>query len=207
MTTAELQDYYANLLIIQYFNRANARATVKAFAGEVIADQVIAAVRDAFDLDTAVGAQLDILGAYRGVTRFVFNFDLGKDFFNWPLYGTVSPGTFFGFALYSMGDADISWYFFRYQDGSAISYTMNDQEFRSVIKFRAQCDSSFLSVKEIDEILFAVFGTEVTLIDHLDMTMTYNDPLTDPNINLFTLLSESGSLPHPAGVLMNVTNV
>ncbi len=207
MTPDELKEYYANLLIIQYFNRSHARATVKAFAGEVIADNVIAAVRDAFDLDTAVGVQLDVLGAYRGVSRYVFNFDLSKDYFDWPFYTAVDPSLFFGFAQYSNSEASISWYFLRYQDASAISYTMNDQEYREVIRFRTKTDSSFLSVKDIDDILFAVFGTQVTLIDHLDMTITYNDPLTDPNINLFTLLDESGSLPKPGGVALAVTNV
>jgi hypothetical protein len=206
MTPDELKEYYANLLIIQYFNRANARAMVKAVTGEAIADNVIVAVRDAFDLDTAVGVQLDVLGQYRGVSRYVFNFDLSKDYFDWPIYSTVDPSTFFGFALYADGDADIDWFFLRYQDASAVSYTMNDQEYREVIRFRTQTDSSFLSVKDIDDILFAIFGTEVTLIDHLDMTITYNDPITDPNINLFTLLDESGSLPKPAGVAVSVTN-
>jgi hypothetical protein len=207
MTPDELKEYYANLLIIQYFNRANARAMVKAFSGEVIADNVIPAVRDAFDLDTAVGVQLDVIGQYRGVSRYVFNFDLSKDYFDWPDYSTSDPSTFFGFAEYSASDATINWFFLRYQDASAVSYTMNDQEYREVIRFRATTDSSFLSVKDIDDILFAIFGTQVTLIDNLDMTITYNDPLTDPNINLFTLLDESGSLPKPAGVAVSVTNV
>lgn len=207
MTNDELKEYYANLLIIQYFNRAKARATVKSYTGEAIADQIFSGVRDAFDLDTAIGVQLDVLGQYRGVSRFVFNFDLSKDYFDWPLYGTVDPSTFFGFAEYSDADADINWYFLRYQDASAVSYTMNDQEYREVIRFRTKTESSFLSLKDIDDILFAIFGTQVTLTDGLNMGITYNDPLTDPNINLFTLLEQSGSLPKPAGVAVTVTNV
>lgn len=70
MTTTELINYYANLLIIEYIGKSKAYATIQALVKMVIMDQLPLAVQNAFNMDgTAVGVQLDILGKYAGVTR------------------------------------------------------------------------------------------------------------------------------------------
>lgn len=69
MTTADLISYYAGLLIMQYFSKPNAIAMVKAQVTPIIMDQLPVAVQDAFNIDTAVGVQLDVLGKYAGVIR------------------------------------------------------------------------------------------------------------------------------------------
>lgn len=73
MTNDELQQYYANLLIIQYVGKTKAYATIKALVYMPILNQLPVSVQDAFNLiegtTIAVGDQLDILGKYAGVTR------------------------------------------------------------------------------------------------------------------------------------------
>ncbi len=69
MTDAELVKYYADLLIIQYVNKPNARAMVIAQATQVIMDQLPIAVQDAFSIEDAEGVQLDVLGKYVGASR------------------------------------------------------------------------------------------------------------------------------------------
>lgn len=73
MTDEELQEYYANLLIIQYVGKTKAYDTIKALVYMPILNQLPVAVQDAFNLidgtTIAVGDQLDILGKYAGVTR------------------------------------------------------------------------------------------------------------------------------------------
>ncbi len=69
MTDAEILDYYANLLIIQYNGLPKAVATIKATARMFIMDQLPLAVQGAFDLETAVGKQLDVLAKYVGANR------------------------------------------------------------------------------------------------------------------------------------------
>lgn len=61
---------YVDLLIKQYWDKPNAIAEIEAQAAtwEAIRD-VLAGFGDAFDLDTAVGAQLDILGKRVGLLR------------------------------------------------------------------------------------------------------------------------------------------
>ena len=75
MTNQELINYYSNLLILQYIGRAKAYATIQALVTPVIMGQLPTQVRDAFDIPTAVGVQLDVIGKYVGVTRSGFIFD------------------------------------------------------------------------------------------------------------------------------------
>lgn len=61
--------YYSNLLILQYHNKPKARAAVEASVG-ILPDDIILDVINGFDMDSAVGAQLDTIGIYVGVDRF-----------------------------------------------------------------------------------------------------------------------------------------
>jgi hypothetical protein len=70
MTTQQIINYYANLLIMQYIGLPNAYATIKALVTPVIMNQLPIAVQNAFNLSTATGVQLDVLGKYVGVTRY-----------------------------------------------------------------------------------------------------------------------------------------
>lgn len=73
MTTQELINYYANLLIIQYRQKPKAYATIQALADMAVMDQLPIDVQNAFNIETAVGDQLDILGKYIGATRNGYN--------------------------------------------------------------------------------------------------------------------------------------
>lgn len=64
--------YLANLLIIQYHDKPKAIQTIKALASMFPMD-LIFAVRDGFNLETATGKQLDVLGKYIGVDRWYNN--------------------------------------------------------------------------------------------------------------------------------------
>lgn len=71
-----IDDYYANLLIIQYHNKRKARDTVKVSTAS-IPDTLIQDVINGYDIETAIGSQQDTLGEYLGVDRFyVENGDL-----------------------------------------------------------------------------------------------------------------------------------
>jgi hypothetical protein len=69
-TVLEIQEYYSNLLIVQYHNKPKAKAEIEAWIKSLIASNVIFDVRDGFNLDDAVGVQLDILDKYIGVGRY-----------------------------------------------------------------------------------------------------------------------------------------
>jgi hypothetical protein len=69
MTNDELAKYYADLLISQYKSKPKAYETVKAIASQAILDQLPIDVQNAYNLETAVGVQLDVLAKYAGATR------------------------------------------------------------------------------------------------------------------------------------------
>lgn len=79
MTDLELQQYYANLLILQYVGQPKAYAMIESLVSGVIMNQLPLAVQNGFVIGNstiagvtypgAVGAQLDVLGKYAGVTR------------------------------------------------------------------------------------------------------------------------------------------
>lgn len=73
MTTQEIIDYYANLLIMQYNGKPRASETVKTFVGPYVMDQLPVASQNAFDLETAIGAQLDVIAKYVGATRYGYD--------------------------------------------------------------------------------------------------------------------------------------
>lgn len=206
MTPQEIIEYYESLLIVQYSRQTRAVATVGTMVGEVVADSIITQVRDAFDLDDAAGEQLDMIGLYRGIKRFVYALDVTKSFFATPSYTDSNPGSYKGLADYSMSEVDVTWYFMQYQDGTAIVYRMNDEEFRSVIKFKSEVDSMYMSVESIDTLLEKYFENYVTMIDDGDMSISYNNSPSNPD-HLFDLVNGAGILPKPAGVSYSVTNV
>ncbi len=74
MTTQEIIDYYANLLILQYKQKPRAYATIQAQVAPVIMDQLPLAVQNAFGVDTAEGVQLDVIGKYVGASRTSYDF-------------------------------------------------------------------------------------------------------------------------------------
>lgn len=68
-TTASLKKYYADLLILQYIGKPKANATIQAIVEPVIMDMLPLKVQNAYEIGTAEGVQLDVIGKYVGVSR------------------------------------------------------------------------------------------------------------------------------------------
>jgi hypothetical protein len=196
----EITLYYINLLIMQYVTKERARNTVGVFVRELVNGSLISQVRDGFDLDTAIGVQLDKVAAYRGLVRTVYGIDLTREYFSVAFYDDSTPFDGVGFAFY---DEDAPGYSFFYSDTNRPVYSMTDSELRRIVKLVAKTQSRFLSVKEIDEILWAEFGDNLYLVDNENMTIEYVHDPTDTD-NLFKIAEGVGALPKPAGVSMTV---
>lgn len=69
MSVAEITQHYIDYLILQYRNIDTAKSTIETLVKPTIMDLLPASVRDAFDIDTAVGNQLDFLGKYIDANR------------------------------------------------------------------------------------------------------------------------------------------
>jgi hypothetical protein len=113
-----------------------------------------------------------------------------------PYYTDPTPEAGFGFSLYGV---DPTAYWILYADVNRPLYAMTDDELRRMTKYLAKVQSRFLSVKEIDDILWEFFGANLSLTDNEDMTIEYVHNPGDPD-TLFTIASEMDLLPKPAGV-------
>jgi len=205
MTPEEIVEYYQKLLIVQYAAKPNFSAIVGTLVNQLVADNIAQTVRDGFALGSAVGKQLDTMGEYRGVVRTIYGLDITKNYFQLVPAAAGDPSTYYGFALAAQAPG-INWYFIRPADISAVQYVMNDGEFTKVIQYIAAVHKAFYSIKEIDDIMFAFFGTYVTLTDNENMTITYTHDSADPEL-LFALASSIDALPRPAGVGVIIVEV
>lgn len=199
MTTDDLIAYYVGLLIIQYINKPRAAATVTSIVNVLVGSQIIQQVEDGFDLDTAIGVQLDAIGTYRGASRNIVGLNLGLQYFTFPAYAD-SVVSVLGFAEYT-DTVDPFWYFATYADSSTL---LTDPDFRLFIQYLCGLQSLDLTMMDIDNFLFEFFGSYVTLVDNENMTITYSDNVADPS-KLFKIVNYTGNLPHPAGVAVNVS--
>ena len=66
---SKTDSYYSNLLIMQYHGKPKAKATIEKTVA-LLPDDIIQDAINGFDIQTAVGKQLDILGEYVGVDRY-----------------------------------------------------------------------------------------------------------------------------------------
>lgn len=205
MTSDEIISYYAGLLILQYASLPNAVATIQTLIGVLLQDQIIDKVRNGFNLDTAIGNQLTILGTYRGAPRQVFGVLPESD---WSLvpYADAAPNSYLGWAEYA--DPDPTWRWIQYNDVDAYPTTLTDNQLRRLIQLKAMTQSSAMGLADLDNILYSVFGSYVDLVDNEDMTITYNHQILDPDVDgLWGIAVLANALPHPAGVSFTVVEV
>lgn len=208
-TSELLLDYYANTLIAQYYNKPKAIATIRALLGGtgpygLVADAIYTQVRDGFDLETAVGKQLDILGKLRGSRRYFASLDLSKTFLPLVDYDDPDAGDYPGIANYDDEVQPPLTYTMRYED--FITNTLLDGDFRRVIKFLAALSSCDYGYATLDSICYAFFIGNVNLKVTGNMAITYQH-LTSDTDDLFSIIRQMGILPAPAGVAISTEEV
>lgn len=164
-----VQNYYADLLIIQYRNRPKARATIKLGANLYMADGLIFDLNNILDIDTAFGVQLDIIGKILGCNRNIYGLTLDTKFFSFEK--TVAYG-------YSDKDALSEGYWKDYQNSTGTIYRLPDDVYRTLLKFKAIYNVRRGSMQFMDDMYFRIFGSEVNMVNNHDLTVTYNIPST-----------------------------
>jgi len=200
MTTEELKEYYADLLIAQYRNKIKARATIGMLAQELSGDVLFLQIRDAFNLETAVGNQLDIIGKIVGVERNIYGLDLTNSFFEFTTYTSSPVGT--DLQIYtdaSPGPELIS----RYR--VAGTYAMPDFDFRALIKMKIISNTARRSLKEVKEGLYAAFSGGVDVVDNANMFIDFN--VQQPYYNMMVVATYINILPRPTGVIATVNYI
>jgi hypothetical protein len=194
---AALVKYYADLSIIQYADKPKARAFMENLLGALICYDLAVSVRDGFNLETAIGVQLDIIAKYVGVSRVITGTSFARSYFGFAEYGDTTPFDFYGFTEY--GDAPEDVQYRNYKESSQSIYSLNDTELRIIIKLAILRNNSNASVKDIDTLLDALFGSEVYYIDRMNMTVV-SYMLSTAYQRIFNIAKSSGLLPNPAAV-------
>lgn len=166
--TQDIQDvktYYADLLILQYRNKPKARETIKIGADIYLGDGIIFQLQDILDIDTAVGAQLDIIGKILDCPRVVqgiyndmifFQFYDGPDSVGFSTVGKPQGGNFRTIQNYNQSE-----------------YSLPDDDYRFLLKFKSAVNVMRGSERGIDEALWNVFQGDVLLKNNHNLTITY----------------------------------
>lgn len=226
MTSAELLQYYATLLIVQYRGLPKSEQTIQLLANNAVCDGLPLQLQNCFNLDQAVGAQLDIIGIIVGVPRNIAGLDLEHLFFQFTRYAVSN--TTQGFGRYT--DTPYSSNLFRRYREDA-TYVMTDFEMRSVLKLKIIYNNRYETLKIIKEALFVTFpsingsvgwtdllvawdssgvdwdggGTVVMSVDIVDtLNMTAEYIFYQPYHNTGIIADFLGILPRPMGVAVTV---
>lgn len=192
-----LLTYYKNLLIIQYRTKPKAQQTMALMFNQALCDGLPFALARCFDLNTAIGAQLDVLGRIVGVPRIVFGLDLAHTFFSFIRYNdtTARPG----FGRYNDNPYTTSIWYRYIIDAKSI---MSDFQMVSVIKLKIIQNNSYTNLKDISEALWRVFGVNITVVDNKNMTVTYSSTVDyGPILIIANFLN---ILPKPMGVAISI---
>lgn len=194
-------DAYTKLLIIQYNDKPKAIATIQLIAEQMVADGIIFQIQDAFNIETAVGAQLDILGKYIGIDRYYTGTDITEVAFGFSSPDEDEPTDVEGFASVADFSTKVG-IFIGPAEALSGNQKLSDDDFRFLLKLKIIQNTCDHSVKSIDDNLFKFFGDSLSAVDIGNMAMTY---LVDANILTIVLIAiQKGVLTRPMGVLINL---
>ena len=154
----EFINYYVNLLIIQYHNKPKAQAVIRAFLrplAEVF--QLFKDLENAFNIETAVGKQLDIVAKYFGVKRTYNNIVFDYLYHNYQYINGYVDGLSFQ-TLKNPGDGG-SW---TLETANRSYYDLTDKELRMLIKLRIiGLNNELLTYSFFYHQLLYLFGNEI----------------------------------------------
>lgn len=190
----QLLEYYSDLLIVQYQDAPNMVDTTQLLVNQSLCDGLPQELQTCFNLDTAIGDQLTIIGEIVGVPRNIFGLDLSNTFFS---YGSYQSGTISAIGFGSYVNSPYSSSLFRSYFDSA-TYTLTDGQMLQLIYLKILFNNTYSSTQNIISGLWDLFGNAVQFVDNQNMTVTYN--VTSPYHTVFTVAQYLGILLRPMGV-------
>ena len=201
MTLNDIQKYYSGLLTAQYRLKPKAVATIEAMVKEFSCDDLVRIESVCFDLDSAIGAQLNVIGKIVGVPRNIYGLDLTHTFWSFRRYSSGSGGVAF---LRYTDVPNPTNVFSRYL--STGTYGMTDFEMRSLIKLKILFNTAPFTMKAIKNGLYAIFQGAIDITDGKNSTITIT--VSNPYHNVMAVASFIGNvIPKPMGVAVTVTNI
>lgn len=191
----EIQDYYSSLLLNQYL-KPKAIATIKTLAEAGFIDNLIKQIDCAFDLDSAIGKQLDVLGEYIGLDREV-PYQIPRPYFEYDDYEIPNINAL-GFTDYENTDQNSDTVFYLYIFANQDTQILSDDEYRPLLLLKAGLNSLDHTTQSISDFLFVFFEGGVTYFDNQNMTITYY--ILPQFSRIVDLAYNTKLLPKPMGV-------
>jgi len=183
-------DSYLDLIGAYHRGRPKFREMIKKIVEPVVGQQdFLEHLPLDFDLDVAIGVQLDQVGEWVGRTRFV----------KIPI-----AGVFFSFDTELRGFDEGVWKG-PYNPGDTIT-RLDDETYRTLLRAKIASnhwDGTLPAAKEALEILFPGGATQIIIIDNQDMSMTFGVSGAIPSALFIALLSEGYVPLKPEGVRAN----
>jgi len=195
----DIIEEYAKLIPYQWVNSPNASGTIRLHIRQKLKSLLANQINDAFNLSTAVGEQLDVIGAYIGIPRIVDSLDYGLPFFELAPYVDPSPPVdgYIGYTEYT-GSNNIGSIFRRYSSSDAALTRLDDELYRQLLEFKIVLNKSNNTLGETKRILRQFFGTDIRVIDNGNMSISYI--ATTRREPFITAALGLGLLPRPMGV-------
>lgn len=202
----QLEEYFCNLLILQYRKVPKNRALVKYLVDLVFANCLAQQIADlTVNINDSVGAQLDVVGKWLGIDRYYSNvFIWDKKYFSMPSYSQIKNNSYEDaqgpFALYSnFTDEGAVLQWTEWQSTHTKVYSLGDSQFRQMCKLKAIKNSIRCTMKNIDNAIYEWSNGEV-YTTWGKMELTYHYPSSYSQI--FELAQEKNVLPQPTGVAL-----
>lgn len=181
---------YTGLIPAENANAPNFVAMVGAVSGAFAGiNNALRNIEASFDLDTAQGVQLDKIGIWVGLTRYV---------------PTPLAGIYFSFDTANLGFNQGQWKG-PYDPDTGIT-ALDDETYRTMLRAKIASnmwDGTMPTYRSVMAYVLQSFGAQVVAVDHQDMTMdVYFFGAVFPAV--FVALLTSGYFPlKPAGVKIN----
>lgn len=196
-TLQNIEEYYANLLIVQYHNKPKARKTIKLMARLLWTNMVLLQIRDAFDWKTATGMQLDIIGKWVGVDRFykgqLFDFHPWFALIDWNSEPDNLQGGFSTFENFETLEGG----FLDYENILPTQNRLNDTAYRLMIGLKIIKNNISATCKNIDDAIWNYFeGRVYTTWQPDELTYYYAPELSE----VMQVAQDKNVLPCPTGV-------
>lgn len=161
----DLIRYFTNLLILQYKNKPRAKATIETLTRNAFSDTqnniFPIEVQNAYNLDTAVGKQLDVLGKYLGYDR-ILPIPIDNTFKFAEYDGSINPEQ--GYSEYN--DNKTTYPYAEYRYSTYDYYYMDNAPYRKVLKMISYLKGKPLSLGNINDALEYAFNGDIYVVEN-----------------------------------------
>ena len=164
----ELLVYYQSLLILQYAGLPKFQQFIQLVVNQALCDGLFLQLGSCFNLSTAVGNQLTLIGTILGVPRNVRGYNPNAVYFNFTRASGTPASVGFNRATTPV-DPD---YFMRAQVQA--TYTLTDFEMRSLIQLKIVYNTAYSSFRGLKNALYTQFKGGIDIVAPATLNTFFN---------------------------------